>query len=42
MVIRSRIAGAHILPHDVAVTGFEIDDRALPARLGNGADFHVV
>src|SRR5208282_2454126 len=36
------IAGAHVLTRDVAVTGLEIDDRALPARLWNGADFHVV
>jgi hypothetical protein len=36
------IAGAHVLARDVAVAGLEIDDRALPARLGNGADFHVV
>ena len=37
-----RIAGAHILAHDLAVTGVDIDDGALPARLWNGADFDVV
>ena len=36
------IAKAPVLARDIAVTGLEIDDRALPARLGNGADFHVV
>ena len=36
------IAKAHVLVRDVTVTGFEIDDRALPARLRNGSDFHVV
>jgi hypothetical protein len=42
LLVGLRIAGAHELARDVAVTAFEIDDRALPARLGNGADFHVV
>src|ERR1017187_8131832 len=36
------IAGAHVLAHDLAVTGVEKDDGALPARLSNGADLHVV
>jgi hypothetical protein len=36
------IAGAHVLARNLAVAGLEIDDRALPARLGNGAEFHVV
>jgi len=36
------IAKAPVLARDIAVTGLEIDDRALPARLGNGTDFHVV
>ena len=36
------VAGKHVLARDVAVTALEIDDRALPARLGNGTDFHVV
>jgi hypothetical protein len=36
-----RIARAHVLPRDLAVTGIEIDDGALPARLWNGADLHV-
>jgi hypothetical protein len=31
-----------VLARDIAVTALEIDDRALPARLGNGADFHVL
>ena len=36
------IAKAHVLARDIAVTALEIDDRALPDRLGNGADFLVV
>src|ERR1017187_4833178 len=39
---RAEIARAHILAHDVAVTGLEINDGALAARLWNGADFHIV
>jgi hypothetical protein len=31
-----------VLARDIAVTALEKDDRALPARLGNGADLHVV
>ena len=38
----SGIAGAHVLARDLAVTGVEIDDGALPARLWNGSDLHVV
>ena len=33
---------APVLARDIAVTALEIDDRALPDRLGNGADFLVV
>src|SRR5208282_2071605 len=36
------IPGAHVLAHDLAVTAVDIDDGALPARLWNGADLHVV
>src|ERR1035441_7463303 len=36
-----RIARAHVLARDLAVTGVEIDDGALPARLWNGAELHV-
>src|SRR5208337_3399177 len=36
------IARAHVLAHDLAVTAVDINDGALPARLWNGADFHVV
>ena len=33
---------AHVLARDLAVTAADIDDGALPARLWNGADFHIV
>ena len=36
------IAGAHELACDLAVTGVETDNGALPARLWNGAGFHIV
>src|ERR1035438_2043160 len=36
------VVGAHVLAHNLAVTGVEIDDGGGPARLWNGADFHVV
>jgi hypothetical protein len=36
------LRGAHVLARDLAVTAVDIDDGALPARLWNGADFHIV
>jgi hypothetical protein len=33
---------AHVLARELAVTAVDIDDGALPVRLWNGADLHVV
>ena len=42
MAKSARIAGAHVLARDLAITAVDIDNGALPARFWNGADFHVV
>jgi hypothetical protein len=42
MAKSARIAGAHVLARDLAITAVDIDDGALSARLWNGAELHVV